>query len=127
MPNYPTCKICGNPFIPRNAQQLLCGAESCRRKNHMINDKARKALMRRTCQECGGLIPERTGRGRPHILCPECRERKQVHEDKYAGQVECLRCGKQFMSVDKRANRLCQECKEAIRRIDCWEPREVWG
>jgi predicted amidophosphoribosyltransferase len=34
----------------------------------------------------------------------------------YAGPVTCLRCDHEFQSWDRRQNRLCQNCREAIDR-----------
>ena len=33
--------------------------------------------------------------------------------DSRKGRVECLKCGRSFMSWDRRKNRLCGRCKEA--------------
>jgi hypothetical protein len=33
----------------------------------------------------------------------------------YAGLTTCLRCDEVFESWDRRQNRLCQKCREAIR------------
>jgi predicted amidophosphoribosyltransferase len=32
----------------------------------------------------------------------------------YAGMTTCLRCDAEFMSWDRRQNRLCQRCREAM-------------
>jgi hypothetical protein len=40
----------------------------------------------------------------------------------YAGQVTCLRCDKEFWSWDRRQNRLCVYCREAIEEQPSEEP-----
>ncbi len=40
----------------------------------------------------------------------------------YAGPVTCLRCEKTFQSWDRRQNRLCPNCREAIAEEASEEP-----
>jgi PHP family Zn ribbon phosphoesterase len=40
----------------------------------------------------------------------------------YAGQTTCLRCEKTFQSWDRRQNRLCPNCREAIAAEPSEEP-----
>jgi predicted amidophosphoribosyltransferase len=40
----------------------------------------------------------------------------------YAGSTTCLRCEKTFESWDRRQNRLCPNCLEAINREPSEEP-----
>jgi predicted amidophosphoribosyltransferase len=40
----------------------------------------------------------------------------------YAGPVTCLRCEKTFQSWDRRQNRICPNCREAIAEEASEEP-----
>jgi len=53
-------------------------------------------------------------RKRPH--------RKPPKDSLYAGQVTCLRCDRAFHSWDRRQNRLCVYCREAIEAEPSDEP-----
>jgi hypothetical protein len=40
----------------------------------------------------------------------------------YAGRTTCLRCDKEFWSWDRRQNRLCPRCRDAIEAEPSDEP-----
>lgn len=42
---------------------------------------------------------------------------KPPKRNPYAGPTTCLRCDARFESWDRRQNRLCQRCREALARI----------
>jgi hypothetical protein len=45
---------------------------------------------------------------------PPHRSEKPPKRHPYAGPISCLRCDRQFRSWDRRQNRLCPGCREAI-------------
>lgn len=42
------------------------------------------------------------------------RKPPQPQDSPFAGSVKCLRCNRRFHSWDRRHNRLCTGCKEAL-------------
>jgi hypothetical protein len=48
--------------------------------------------------------------------------RQPRHPTTYAGLTICLRCDAEFMSWDRRQNRLCARCRDAIERDPSGEP-----
>jgi hypothetical protein len=44
------------------------------------------------------------------------RRYEKPTQNPYAGVVTCLRCDHLFRSWDRRQNRLCPDCREAIER-----------
>jgi hypothetical protein len=52
---------------------------------------------------------------------PKGPQRRTPKDSPYAGTVTCLRCDQEFWSWDRRQNRLCPHCQEAIEH----EPSEV--
>ena len=53
---------------------------------------------------------------------PGFRRQKSSKPSLYAGPTTCLRCEKTFESWDRRQNRLCLICREAIDREPSEEP-----
>jgi hypothetical protein len=53
----------------------------------------------------------------------KARHRRVPQDSAYAGPVTCLRCDHEFQSWDRRQNRLCPSCLEAIGREPSEEPR----
>jgi len=48
--------------------------------------------------------------------------RKPPKHGPYAGPIPCLRCDRVFQSWDRRQNRLCPRCREAIEAEPSEEP-----
>jgi hypothetical protein len=53
---------------------------------------------------------------------PPRRYEKPLERNPYTGPTTCLRCDKQFWSWDRRQNRLCSVCREAIAAEPSDEP-----
>jgi hypothetical protein len=53
---------------------------------------------------------------------PKGPHRKTPKHGPYAGPVTCLRCDKEFQSWDRRQNRLCTPCLDAIAEGASEEP-----
>ena len=53
---------------------------------------------------------------------PPRRHEKPPKRNPYAGPTTCLRCDQQFWSWDRRQNRLCPRCREAIEEEASEEP-----
>jgi hypothetical protein len=53
---------------------------------------------------------------------PPRRRQKSPKYTLYAGPTTCLRCDQEFWSWDRRRNRLCLSCREAIDREPSEEP-----
>jgi predicted amidophosphoribosyltransferase len=50
------------------------------------------------------------------------RGRRKPTPTSYAGRIPCLRCDKPFESWDRRQNRLCDACGQAIEEQPSEEP-----
>jgi predicted amidophosphoribosyltransferase len=50
-------------------------------------------------------------------------QRRTPKPNAYAGPTTCLRCGKTFQSWDRRQNRLCPHCQNALDQEPSEEPR----
>jgi hypothetical protein len=48
--------------------------------------------------------------------------RKPAKHSQYAGPTRCLRCDREFQSWDRRQNRLCPSCLQAIKEEASDEP-----
>jgi hypothetical protein len=53
---------------------------------------------------------------------PGFRRKKLAKPSPYAGPTTCLRCDKTFESWDRRQNRLCTPCLDAIAEAASEEP-----
>jgi hypothetical protein len=53
---------------------------------------------------------------------PPRRRQKSPKYNPYAGPSTCLRCDRKFWSWDRRQNRLCSACREAIAAEPSDEP-----
>jgi hypothetical protein len=53
---------------------------------------------------------------------PPRRRRKPPKATVYAGPITCLRCDDVFESWDRRQNRLCPRCQQAIEEQPSDEP-----
>jgi hypothetical protein len=53
---------------------------------------------------------------------PQGRRQKSPKPTSYAGPVSCLRCDAEFRSWDRRQNRLCPSCQEALKVRPAAEP-----
>jgi hypothetical protein len=48
--------------------------------------------------------------------------RRAPKDSPYAGRTTCLRCDREFQSWDRRQNRLCAHCRDAIAEGASEEP-----
>ena len=54
--------------------------------------------------------------------CPGHRRKTRSAPGPYAGPSTCLRCDRTFQSWDRRQNRLCPPCREALEQEPSEEP-----
>lgn len=149
MTNLRACLFCGAEFEPRDSRHKFC-CRSCGQSFRMEEVKKQepvklcvicnsiikaRGIHRRTCgsRKCINELRKRYKASINSALSAEIsvQEVRQYYGLKPIpeGDIECLKCGKVFRSVDIRRNRLCGFCRETIQRYDvneyCDEGRRV--
>lgn len=101
------CLICGEEFQPRNRAQILCSS-ACRDKRNSLPRPSRrqKALVERTCEQCGATFRRLRGelRRRSGLYCSEaCR-------DKWLGQRRASQPADPIRAANARDGHRCRIC-----------------
>lgn len=126
-----TCLHCGDPLNPKSpANTKFCAKYDCQRERRNRNQRTYER-QEKVCIHCGK--PFLAG-SKKQVTCgdPKCRyaNSHNGHDRKGKAEVECLRCGRKFLTMRVGPTKIprfrkCAEC----RRIDREEYRfvGVWG
>ena len=142
-----TCKICGEPYEPRNSSQKTCGKADCQREQKRLKAVGRKIprpAKERRCTICGAVFQPRQPN---HVLCddPKCKAKARLiaARERYARGVKlpkrkCPICGVMFqpkrpdqktcgtLSCSRRVGAKAREAKKEERHCaQCWAPFKV--
>ena len=92
------CPVCGGVVPPSKGfkPRKYCCISCTREANHP------RAVRPKSCTACGKELHGLQGRGRPRLICDECRNRRRTRGEPKAFSAECIRCGKRFTTCYKK-------------------------